>query len=37
MTENSGARPDADSVRSTVKGLMPNLLADLESRSLSRR
>lgn len=31
MTDNSGTRPDADSVRSTVKGLMPDLLADLES------
>lgn len=31
MTENPGARPDADSVRSTVTGLMPGLLTDPEA------
>ena len=31
MTANSGSRLDADTVRSTVVGLMPDLLAELEA------
>lgn len=31
MTDDPGARPDADRVRSTVAGLMPGLLTDLQA------